>query len=295
MAAATAIARVLRPGPALGLQDAGRPGWRRFGIPPGGWLDPAAAARANALLGNPTDLPALEFALGGTVLEILRPTWLALAGAAGARDFPAESARPCRAGEVLEFTPTRPLAWSVLAVPGGWLDEPVFGSVSRLAHAGLGQALGPDAVLHAPNLARPDLFPGVALRRPAKLPPIDPEPVLRLLPGPHHEAFTAAELAPLTTARWTIDPRSDRSGYRLLGPPLPPGPNIPSLPVLPGCIQISRSGRPIVILADGPTVGGYPIPALVDPDDLSILAQRPPLAPLRLRWQEGAAEDEPSA
>jgi allophanate hydrolase subunit 2 len=77
---------------------------------------------------------------------------------------------------------------------------------------------------------------------------------------------------------WTVAATSDRIGLRLVGPPLPwLGPReIVSDGMMPGSIQIPPDGRPIVMMADGPTTGGYPKIATVITTDQSLLAQAVP-------------------
>ena len=78
------VFEILDPGIAATLQDSGRIGWRRFGVPPGGVMDEHAAHWANRLLDNPSGAPVVEFLLQGAKLKALRGTWIALGGAAAA-------------------------------------------------------------------------------------------------------------------------------------------------------------------------------------------------------------------
>ena len=93
-------------------------------------------------------------------------------------------------------------------------------------------------------------------------------------PGVHPDALDA-----LVSRTWTVSPIGDRTGARLDGEPVPSdetGAMLISSGVLPGAIQILPSGLPIVLLADAPTIGGYPVPAVVVRADLAIVAQRQP-------------------
>ena len=93
-------------------------------------------------------------------------------------------------------------------------------------------------------------------------------------PGVHPDALEA-----LIARRWTVSPVGDRTGVRLEGGPLPTSEAAAALVssgLLPGAIQVPASGEPIVLLADAPTVGGYPVPAVVARADLAIVAQRRP-------------------
>jgi allophanate hydrolase subunit 2 len=96
--------------------------------------------------------------------------------------------------------------------------------------------------------------------------------------GPQDDHFTDAALAALTATDWTVMPRSDRMGCRLDGAVLPHarGFNIVSDGVVPGSVQVPGDGRPIVLMRDCQTTGGYPKIATVIGPDLDRLAQVPP-------------------
>ena len=117
---------------------------------------------------------------------------------------------------------------------------------------------------------------------------------LRLQRGPFALAIAAIwALAAwsLLSATWALRPSSDRSGCRLEGPRLAHlgSPEITSDGMVPGCIQVPPDGQPIVMLADGPTTGGYPKIATVVRDDLRKLGQLVPGAG-RVRFQATAPE-----
>jgi allophanate hydrolase subunit 2 len=118
-----------------------------------------------------------------------------------------------------------------------------------------------------------------------------------VIPGPQAEHFDKAALDRLLSEEWKVGDASDRAGLRLEGPPLSHrGPaEIVSDGMLPGCIQVPPDGRPIVMLADAPTTGGYPKIATVVSADLPALGQLLPgegrlrfeVAALREDWRRG--------
>jgi allophanate hydrolase len=101
--------------------------------------------------------------------------------------------------------------------------------------------------------------------------------------GPQLDAFTVEAIAALVGQPFEVTARRDRSGMRLRGPSLrhSGSPEILSDGMLPGAIQVPADGQPIVILADGPTTGGYPKIAHVVTADLDRLAQAAPGASVR--------------
>lgn len=102
----------------------------------------------------------------------------------------------------------------------------------------------------------------------------NPSAPIRLLPAPETPRLTREALIHLTTAAFKVGTQSNRAGLRLEGPAMPlPCHDIISSGVLPGTLQLPASGNPIIVLADGPTVGGYARIAVVHEDDMSRLAQ----------------------
>jgi len=260
------ILEILTPGLLATVQDGGRPGWRRFGIPPGGAMDRQAMHTANRLLDNPADAAVLE-CLQGTRLVALETVELAAAGAWGARAWRA------LAGETIEFPASLAGVWHYLAVPGGLAATHFLDSASVCARAGIGAALRQAdrlACLSAP-LGR--LPTGVKARQPSEVPDYGDAP-LGLWPGPQWDAFGETSRATLLGHPWRITASCDRTGYRLGGAPLsPPTGNLASEPVRVGSIQVPPDGQPVVTLYDGPTVGGYPKIGILDPADLDRLVQ----------------------
>jgi allophanate hydrolase subunit 2 len=111
-------------------------------------------------------------------------------------------------------------------------------------------------------------------------------PPLQVWPGPQWDSFNASDRASFFAQEWAVTSESDRMGYRLAGSALKAEPEqIISEPVRVGSIQVPASGQPIVIMRDGPTVGGYPKLAMINPVDLSWLAQCRPGT--KVRFQAG--------
>jgi KipI family sensor histidine kinase inhibitor len=270
------LLRVLSPGLGIALQDLGRPGFARFGVPPGGAMDPHAALWANRLLDNAPSAAVLELCLQSQRFEVLQEGWLAVTGSGAPRGRSANHAFRVRAGEVLEFAPGPAGVWTYLATPGGFAGEPMLGSVSVNTRAGIGRGLGPgDSVAPAGESAfgLPAAIAGRAIPW-AEAGGFAQPAALRVWPGPQWAMFGEADRARFFGTEWSVTSQCDRVGYRLSGPVLTPGSaQIISEPVLPGSIQVPANGQPIVTMPDGPTLGGYPKLGLVEPADLFRLAQ----------------------
>jgi biotin-dependent carboxylase-like uncharacterized protein len=243
---------------------------------------------ANRLVGNPPDAPVLEVCRQGARLRALEPGWVGLAGAASCPNLAAWTARPVAADEWLEFSEKAVGVFSYLAVPGGFCAERWFGSVSVDPRNGLGRPLAKGDFLDALGSPLSPFAERVAARQ------IRAEdrrsdaayPVFSLLPGPQFEAFSSEARGVLVRGPWTVSPRSDRTGYRLEGPVLQAPGLTASEPVIPGSFQVPGNGQPIVTMADGPTVGGYPKIAVLCDADVDRLAQCAPGTQIELRWAD---------
>ena len=283
-----AVLAVVQPGIGTTVQDAGRRGHRHHGLPVAGWLDGPLARAALALLGQPGDAAVLELRGAGTVLAVRRgPVQIALAGRIGAqvlgaegvrRPLPAWQTATLLAGEQLQLGPAE-TGCAYLAVAGGLALAPAFGSRSSDWRAGLAGVLG-----------RPPQ-PGDELPCGAAAPPAahewqcaEPwaagEGPIRVLPGPQDDHFSPEAIARFYGEAWQATAAQDRMGLRFEGPPLahrtPAAADIVSDGVTPGAIQVPANGQPIVLLADGQTVGGYPKIATVIQADLPRLAHLRP-------------------
>ncbi|MBN8247395.1 MAG: 5-oxoprolinase subunit PxpB [Verrucomicrobia bacterium] len=270
--------RLLAGGLGITIQDAGRPGYRRFGVPSGGAMDPRAAAWANRLVGNPVGTPVLELCLQGQRLEAMESGWVAITGSSPGPPGKAGgwSAFRVRSGEVLEFPPGADGLWTYLAIPGGVAAPRFFGSASQWPQAGMGKSLRPGEVLWRSPGGFFSPPTGIAARRTTTdaQAPAGPCPSVAVWPGPQWDWFSEEDRARFLSSVWRVSARSNRLGYRLEGPLLSPPPgSLISEAVLAGCIQVPPGGQPLVTMPDGPTLGGYPQLALVDPAHLPVAAQ----------------------
>lgn len=300
---------VLRPGLLTTVQDLGRPGWQRFGVPVGGAMDPVALRVANALVGNSEDAAALEITLQGPRLRFDADALIAVCGAdlsPTVDGMPLPQWRPVlvRRGSVLAFGRPRWGVRSYLAVAGGWDVPSVLGSRSTDRRAGLGGIGGralregdrlpagvPTPLAHhlmATLSGRVDRRPLASVTwrtSPRAYPAYAAPPTVRALRGPEFDAFSPEAQAAFFTRPFRVTPQSDRMGYRLAGPTLAlrKAIELVSEGVSTGTVQVPPDGQPIVLLADRQTAGGYPRIACVATVDLPVLAQTPPGAIVRFR------------
>jgi allophanate hydrolase len=276
---------IVNAGPLLSVQDLGRSGYRKFGVSKSGPMDRPALALANALCGNAADVAGLEFAGLGGHFKADRAIHFSVTGAdcaisIGDISLPAGETHKLDAGETLKIGALKNGGWGYLAIDGGVLTPPVLGARSTHLRFGLGGFCG-RALRANDRLPISDSLTTQPLLRPAgKLIsanlPHDMGPI-RIILGPQDDYFDPAVIDQLTHDPFTITPQRDRMATVLDGPSLTAirGHDIVSDGTVPGSIQVPSSGRPIVLMAECQTSGGYPKIATVISADLPRFAQLP--------------------
>ena len=263
------------------VQDRGRFGHLREGVPPSGPADPVAFAAAQALVGNDFDAAAIEiigdaFAFRCEDRRIVAVTGrdVALRGRGLVPGWTAAFARP---GETFSVVCGERSRFAYLAVSGGIATETILGSRSAYLPAGLGRALRAGEVL-ALGIARVDIE---RAGRSAVSPDYDTGQI-RTITGPHAQRFTDEADSLFFSAEFRVEPASDRMGTRLSGPRIVAREGeILTTGVVAGAVQIPSGGAPIVLLAEHQATGGYPVIATVITADLGLVAQRLPGESLR--------------
>jgi biotin-dependent carboxylase-like uncharacterized protein len=285
--AAYAQLEVVETGPLALVQDRGRPGLAELGVGPSGAADRGAFALGARLLGQGTDLAALEVHHGGLAVRALGTVTVVLTGApttATVDGRPVGHTAPFTVGDgaLLDLGRATNGLRTYLAVRGG-IDVPaVLGSRSYDTLS----AIGP------PPLQRGDLLP---VGTPTGQPTVDVAPVPRpspdtvtldVLPGPRSD--WQGDPTALTGREWTVDPASDRVGLRLSGTALTRASEVedrelPSEGVVRGAVQLPADGLPVIFLADHPVTGGYPVIAVLTERATDLAAQLLPGQGVRLR------------
>jgi biotin-dependent carboxylase-like uncharacterized protein len=216
------------------------------------------------------------------------PAPVTVAGPGGAaRDVPHGRAFGVPAGGLVRVGAPAAGLRSYLAVRGGVDVPPVLGSRSADLRSGLGPApLRPGDLL-------PVGIPGPGPPRTGETATVLPragEPAeLRVIPGPRDDWFAPGALELLCSAAYAVTPASDRTGLRLDGPALPRSSSgeLPSEGVVTGALQVPHGGQPILLLADHPVTGGYPVIAVVASADIGLAGQLRPGSQVRFSVTPG--------
>lgn len=258
-------------------------------------MDRFAHSAANLIVGNDRGAATLECTLTGPRLLAMGPCVIAITGGDLGPSIRMWTAVELAAGDEVAFAGRRSGARAYVAIGGGVIGDRWLGSMSTnlmCSRGGMhGRALVAGDVISTGEWHDPPVA-GRLLDEPLR--PDYTDRSLRVIRGPHHARLTDESQEELWTATFTVNPSSNRMGYRLDGATLEaPGDELLSFPVLAGVVQLPSGGQPILLMADHQTAGGYPVIATVASASMPVAAQ---LAPGdELRFEETSIEDALSA
>lgn len=274
------ILTFLKPGMLTLIQDLGRPGHQSSGVPPSGALDRTSAAAANWCVGNPETAPVFEITMTGPLIRFDEDCQIAITGADMSPVIHDEPVRryetiDVRSGSILAFGKLMSGCRAYLAIRGRWHITYWLGSASALSVGDI-DLLPQSLIKKGMTLMITTDSPLPSVRRHPQPVPAWPSALdIRVLPGPEFSSFSADHIAAFFSTTFTIGVASNRIGYRLepLFKDFHYTTEMISSGIVPGTIQITREGQPIILLADAQTVGGYPRIGNITASDLDALGQ----------------------
>jgi biotin-dependent carboxylase-like uncharacterized protein len=247
-------------------------------------MDRFALGATNAVVGNALNAAALEWGLAGGSLRFDSDCTFAIGGALVAASIGDAPVAPftttlARAGDELTVHTLDSGRFLYIAFHGG-IDVPiVLHSRSTYLPGGFGGHEGRllrrgDVLRLGSSGGRP---PEEGFHAPGELTPTYTAAVVHVTRGPQADLFDDTAWEAFLAADFRIASASDRTGYRLEGAVI--SNSVPALPSEAGCqgaVQVPGDGKPIVLMADAPTVGGYPKIAVLSEADLPVMAQQQP-------------------
>lgn len=270
------------------VQDLGRSKYQSFGVPVSGVMDEVSARLANYLVGNEDNTPLLEFVLKGPTIKFHSPAVFAVGGDVEVKlnGQPIKAWRSywTKRGDILEIGILKSGMYGYIAFAGGIACEPILGSCSTYLRANFGKALSSGDKL---KLGYAILTGKEGKQLPKEfVPKYEKENIVRVILGPQEEHFTKRGIETFLTSEYTVTSESDRMGYRLEGPKIEhsdKGADIITDAIPLGSIQVPKNGKPIIMLADRQTTGGYAKIAIVTKVDIPKVAQTRPGEKIRFK------------
>lgn len=288
------------------IQDMGRYGYQHAGVPVSGSMDKLAASIANILLGNDPTAAVIELTYGGAVFLSKSPLLIACCGGgstleADGRPMPFWTPLFIPAGTTLKFASQNHLCRSYVAIAGGWDVPKVLGSHSTYLPFSLGGINGSRLLAGTTLQNNPLLSPLsqsilIRLHHPDSITYLKwhvnalnfanyHSRTIRFVAGHEFDWFDSASQTAFATSRYAVSNQSDRMGYHLIGPELQTRHEreLLSTAVTMGTMQVTKSGSPILLMADCQTTGGYPRIGQVALADLPLCAQLKPGDAIRFK------------
>lgn len=276
--------QIVKGGMLTTVQDLGRFGYQRYGVTVGGAMDPLALRIGNMLLGNEDHEGALECIHLGPTLLFEEKQIIAITGADLSpliNGKPVVMWRPLlvESGSILSFGKPMLGNISYICFCGGLAIQEVLGSRATYLKARFGG-------LEGRALRKSDY---ISFRKPLKevdaafnwgvytsVYPNLHSSSIRIIAGPHLTHFEDSSIIKFFSEQFIVNNDSDRMGYRLSSDVLrlKKRYELLSAAVTYGTIQVPSSGFPIVLMADHPTTGGYPVIGQVATVDLALLSQK---------------------
>ena len=252
--------KVLQPGLFSSIQDYGRFGNMKFGVPASGVMDRYAARTANLMLRNNANDAVLEITMMGPKLEFTAATKIVISGAYLSPKLNAEEVKnntilEIAKGDILSFGRRTYGCRAYLAITGGFTTEKALGSKSWYQGISKYQKLEKDLVISY----KEDLAGKIETNAGLKF----NEDYLKtseveVYEGPEFNFLSETQKEHLRNSTFSIDQNNNRMAIQLqeqLQNDLKP---IITGPVVPGTVQLTPSGKLIVLMRDCQTTGGYP-------------------------------------
>jgi antagonist of KipI len=269
---------LIKPGLYTTIQDNGRLGYQDQGIPQGGYMDVESANLANWLVANPRSNPVLELTMMGPIIQFEGACQIALTGADMDASINGKATKMnqtinIKNQDILRFGQLKYGLRTYLAVRGTWQWPKWLNSFSTLP---------PQIICKMPtgplkkNQVISVVVSDAIIQRSLVLPSITKSTVLlEVSRGPEYHRFDPSMVHRFFCQVYTMSNRFDRMGCLLKGAQaIDPVPGeIISSGLIPGTIQITNAGQPIVVLQDAPVTGGYNRIAVLGREQQNRIAQ----------------------
>lgn len=276
--------KVLRTGLQTTFQDKGRFGYRKYGIPVSGYMDSYTATAANTILGNEPTEPLIEFALLGPKLLVLEPCVICITGPNVFATVDGETLATykeisLKKGVVLDIKQVKDGMRGYLAIQGGIVAEKIMGSYSFYTTLSQKNEIVNDGVIIPARKS-------ISLKKRVK---DDNSNIfsnkILVSKGPEFELLSTTAKEKLLKLDFSISAQSNRMAILLETEETIEGGQILSSPVQPGTVQLTPSGKLIVLMRDAQTTGGYYRVFQLSENAINTISQKSPTSKIQFLLQ----------
>lgn len=271
--------KITRPGTFASVQDLGRVSYAKYGVPKSGVIDKKAAQKVNKILGNESGDAVLEWTQIGPELKFTLPTQIAISETAqnttlNGKAIRAREVVDIPANSVLSLGNNPNVVYAYLAIKGGFQSDPILDS--RSMQKGItktGSLRGMSQLFYSSKKQKTSFFtkPSFTLHQNFK------DTLARAIDcyqGPEYQLLDEGQKTALATY-FTLSNQRNRMGMQVNEPVVNHLPSMLSVPIMPGTVQLTPSGKLIVLCKDCQTTGGYPRILHLPEKALAQLSQTP--------------------
>ncbi len=253
--------KVISPGLLTTIQDMGRKGYQKYGVPVSGAMDMSSAKLANSIVNNPIKMPLIEITNSGPKLLFECNTVIAITGAdispkVNDIEIKLNRAVAIRKKDILSFQSIKYGSRCYLSVQGGLKTEKILGSYSFFNNITKNSSFykGMKITINKPTALKVDTKSNIRINK-THFDSLE----IEALPGPEFESLSKEQIKKILKQSFSISKHNNRMGYQL-NENLPANKNTSmiSSAVIPGVVQLTPSGKLIILMRDCQTTGGYP-------------------------------------
>ena len=266
--------KVLKEGLFSTIQDNGRFGYKNIGVPVSGAMDQASAKLANLLLGNDESSAVLEMTLVGPTLEFMNDTYISITGAdmnplINKQKVLLNETLLVKKGDILYLAHSSNGMRTYLGIKGGFNSETKLGSksfykgITKREKLIKNDKIKFDLSLISPKKVNQNIN-DLKISRNSKI---------KVFKGPEFDLLDTILKDLIFNTNFTIG-INNRMGYNLVEPIKNSISSIVSSPVMPGTVQLTPSGKIIILCRDCQTTGGYPRILQLDKNSINYLSQK---------------------
>ncbi len=268
--------KVLQPGLYSSIQDLGRFGFGKFGVPQSGVMDSYSAKMCNLLLNNSEEKPVLEITQMGPKLEFNESSKIAICGALinpklNEKAVFNNQVIQVKNGDVLSFGKLEFGCRAYLGISGGFISDIILNSSSWY-----------EGITHQFRLLKGDelffnsssTFDNITNSGIKVKTDYLKEQIVPVYIGPEFYLLSKFQRTDLLSSIFSIDKKNNRMAVQLQEPLLNELRPIITGPVLPGTVQLTPSGNLIVLMRDCQTTGGYPRILHLSEEGINVLSQK---------------------
>ncbi len=282
--------RIIKAGLQTTVQDNGRWGYQKFGMPVSGAMDVSSLNLANKLVNNSLNEACLEATIDGPTIEFYSDTYISICGAnmqaqINNANIEMYKSLQVKSGDILSFKGLVNGCRTYIAFSGGVQVPEVMGSKSTYLKGKLGGFKGRELKSRDELEIGTYNNPEIKEISSDKITEFKDCFTARIIAGPETGYFTLKGLETFLYTEYTLSQQCDRMGYRLSGAKIEhkSKADIISSGIAFGTIQVPSHGEPIIMMADRQTTGGYPRIACVVSADLPYIAQLKPGDKIRFK------------